>query len=415
MVEAYNWYEPHHRYDVQHIDPYFLQIFDNNGRLLKASDNIAFFTSGAYPSRLLAYQTPADRMIQRLRLFTVDDKRLYYRTKPFHSESGKLLGYIQVARYDPGISSTMNRTAFFILGGIALLLMGLLGIIWWGAQRVVAPLEQITREANELSSTGLNLRINVPQDSDIETALLATTLNELLTRLERSFVEMQRFTADAAHELQTPLTIIKGHINVTLRRERTPVEYKKTLRVLLEQTEGLIHLVSNLLQLARLDADENDLTSEAVDLVSVVSRVVEQLNPLATEKNIEIKVVAPGETWIGGHVSFIQEIVSNLVENAVKYTACGQIRVEIQQKQEQVILLVRDTGMGMTENDLLHASDRFYRAPTSNVQGIPGSGLGLALVEQIVAKLKGTFSIESSPGNGTTVKISFFRLTNGTS
>lgn len=406
-VERYSWNEPHHRFDAEHIDPYFLQVFDNQGRLLRASANIGFFAPGAYPDRLLAYQTDADRWMQGLRVFEVGNRRLYYRTRAITNRRGTLLGYVQVARYDPGISVIMRRTTWIILAGLIPVLMSLLGLVWWSARRVVGPLEQITREASALSPDHLEARIGVPAESDHETVLLANSLNNLLQRLEQSFDKMQRFTSDAAHELQTPLTILKGHVAVALRRERSAASYKETLYVLREQIEGLIHLVHCLLQLTRLDREDAFADPEAIDLARIVRQSAPFFEKQATDKGLAFNVDLPSEARVMGYDSFMQEVVVNLLENAVKYSDKGEIGVEIVTEDNNVMLYVRDTGVGMQEEVRQHATDRFYRAPTSNVANIPGSGLGLALVAEIVARQKGDLDISSTPGVGTEVRVRF--------
>ncbi len=406
-VERYSWNEPHHRFDAAHIDPYFLQIFDNQGHLLRASANIGLFGPDVYPDRLLAYQTEADRWMQGLRVFEVGDRRLYYRTRAITNNHGTLLGYVQVARYDPGISSIMRGTTWIILTGLIPILASLLGLVWWSARRVVGPLEQITREASELSPDHLDDRIGVPAKSDNETVLLANTLNNMLEQLEQSFDKMQRFTSDAAHELQTPLTILKGHVSVALRRERSVESYRETLYVLQEQIEGLIHLVHCLLQLTRLERDNHFAEPEAINLTQIVQKSAAFFEKLATDKGLVFRMNLAEDTWIIGYEGFVSEVVVNLVENAVKYTEAGEIIVEVRKIQDDVILDVRDTGVGMQEEVLLHATDRFYRAPTSNVANIPGSGLGLALVARIVARLKGELNITSTPGEGTEVNVKF--------
>ncbi|MFK7844440.1 MAG: sensor histidine kinase [Rhodothermales bacterium] len=406
-VDNYYWGEPHHRYDTEHIDPYFLQVFDENGRLIRASDNIRFFASHTYPSRLLPFQAASAPLIQRLRMFRVRERNLYYRTRPFSDPNNRLLGYIQVARYDPGIAATMRRTTYFILGSLGPVLLGLLAIVWWSARSVVTPLELITNEARTLSSSRLDKRITIPDVSDNETALLATALNDLLVRLEQSFEEMQRFTADAAHELQTPLTVLKGHINVALRRDRSTASYKETLRVLLTQTEDLIRLVHNLLQLARLERGDRLLIPQPVDLVSVVREAATHFKKHATEKGLGFEVDLPDNAWIKGQDSFTHEIVANLLENAIKYTDTGSIYASVQVNGETVKLNIKDTGAGMTKEVLKHATDRFYRAPTSSAKEIPGSGLGLALVKQILDREGAQLHIDSSVNEGTEVVITF--------
>ena len=405
--EAYYWDEPHHRYDTQHIDPYFLQIFDANGYLIRASDNIDFFPPRSYPSRLLPYHTSIDNPIQRLRMFEVASKRLYYRTSPIYNSTNQVLGYVQVARYDPGIRAIMTRMSIIVLVALVPILCGLLGLAWWSAKRVVAPLEAITKEAQSLSPHHLSHRINIPENSDRETELLAQTLNEQLGRLEQAFEEMKRFTADAAHELKTPLTVLKGHISVAMRRERTVEEYKTTLHILHDQTEGLIKLAQSLLLLARLDETEETIASEEFDLVPVVCKAISPFSDQAKTKSLHFSTSLPQSAYIQGQPDMLHEVITNLCDNAVKYTHEGSIQVEVCDHGDQVVLSVKDSGIGMAPDVLNHATDRFFRSVSSNANDIPGSGLGLALVKRITEQLGGELDIDSFPSKGTTVTIRF--------
>ena len=406
-AEAYTWNEPHHRFDARHIDPYFVQVFDAKARPLRTSDNIRLFSPDAYPARLLAYQTSEDRLIQRLRTVEVDGNLLYYRTEPVYNTAGNLLGYIQVARYKPDISALMQRTTLYLLLGFAPVLLGLLGLVWWSARRVVAPLEAITAEARAVSAHHLSQRITVPPYADQETIELATTLNNQLARLEESFEEMRRFTADAAHELQTPLTVLLGHVEIALRRDRSPQAYQETLQVLHHEIGNLIRLVRSLLQLARLDREDQTLPTEPVDLVAILRHDATHFRQVAEAKGLYFSLTLPDTAWIDAAPHLIHEVVTNLLDNAVKYTEAGNIHISVHQHKQTITLTVEDTGVGMPEDVRRHATERFYRAPTMDAQGIAGSGLGLSLVAQIVAKHHGRITLTSVPNQGTTVQVTF--------
>ena len=406
-INAYTWNEPHHRFQSRHIDPYFVQVFDAQARPLFASDNIRLLAPEAYPARLLAYQTTEDQLIQRLRTFDVGGNLLYYRTEPLYNAAGTLLGYIQVARYEPGIAALMQRTALFLLLGFTPVLLGLLALVWWSARRVVAPLEAITAEARTISPHHLNQRITIPPRADQETTELATTLNAQLTRLEASFEEMRRFTADAAHELQTPLTVLLGHVEIALRRERSPEAYQETLTVLHHEISDLIRLVRSLLQLARLDREDQPLPTEPVDLVTVLRHDATHFRQVAETKGLSFSLTLPDAAWIDAEPHLMHEVVINLLDNAVKYTEQGSIHVSVYEDERAVTLAVEDTGVGMPEEVRRHVTERFYRAPTMDARGIPGSGLGLSLIAQIVAKHHGRITLTSAPNQGTTVRVVF--------
>ena len=227
---GHSWAEPHHRLAIPRVDPVFVQIFASQNRLLRQSTNIDSL-SGAYPDRLLAAQTPYD-WIPSLRTITVDDRRLYYFVRPIRDAQGTRRGYIQVARDTPDHRAFVHTFGFSLLGLWLFLSAGFIGLVAWTATRVLRPLQQITTDARTISSDHLETRVTVPDAADRETALLAQALNGLLERIEQYVEALRSFTSHAAHELQTPLAVLQGHIEISLRKERDADSYRSTLRLL---------------------------------------------------------------------------------------------------------------------------------------------------------------------------------------
>lgn len=409
-LDAYSWNEPHHRYADRHIDPYFIQVFDVEGRMLRASANVNRLAS-VYPDRLL----PATRTrgsLSRLRTFQAGEDRLYYSSTPLRSAAGAVLGYLQVARFEPGIPQSIGRLAVIVSIGWITLMASLLALVWAVGGRIVEPLEDMTRDASTLSPQHLSQRVNIPAAADRETAELGAALNGALDGLERAFTEMKRFTADAAHELQTPLTVLLGHIEVALRRERDPAAYRDTLRLLEHEVQEMVHTVRGLLSLARLDA--TPLQSEPVNLSEIAVEEAQSARQRAVENGVSLTTDVQPDLHVVGHASLIREVVRNLVDNAVKYTEDGDIQVVARGSNGNVELIVRDTGSGIDPEHLPLVTRRFWRS--DSVQHIPGSGLGLALVDQFARHHGGRLDVSSTPGVGTTVQVTVphVEATNGT-
>ena len=406
-IQRYAWYEPHHHYIEQRIDPYFVQVFDAGGTLLHTSENIKTLAPGTYPERLLTTETARLASLEPLTTFRVGGALLYYDVQPLRRAGGPLLGYVQVARYEPGLAATLRRFTLLLLGSLGLLLAGLLLITRRIAQRVLQPLEAITQATEAISPQDLHRRITVPAEADRETDQLAATLNTLLDRLEQAFEEMQRFTDNAAHELQTPLTVLRGHVEVALRRPRSAASYQKTLHLLVGEIDHMTRMVHGLLVLARLDRDHYTLADTTVDLAVLVRSAAEAFQKTAAAKNLAFSVETAGSVWITGQPDLLREVITNVLDNAVKYTPSGSVRVHLETQGEQAVLSVVDTGIGIPAEALPHVTDRFYRAPAMQGYAIAGHGLGLSLVARIVALHDGRLQIRSTPGEGTTVEASF--------
>jgi signal transduction histidine kinase len=223
--------------------------------------------------------------------------------------------------------------------------------------------------------------------------------------LERSFKETRRFTANAAHELQTPLTILRGHIDVALRRPRTTEAYQDTLRLLGTEIDGQIQMVRALLMLARLDRTYHRNQRQLINLTDLVCTEADRYRTLAETKGLVFELDTKAALQVSGHGDLLREVVANLLDNAIKYTSDGEVTVRLEAVGDQVRLIVQDTGIGMDSEIQAQVTDRFYRATSVQQHGIPGSGLGLSIVSQIVALHEGQVQIDSTPGVGTTVQV----------
>ena len=406
-VGGHTWSEVHHRLAAERVDPVFVQVFDRYNRVLRASANIDSL-SALYPEQLLAPTTPYD-WLPTFRTIEVGGRTLYYLVRPLVAD-GATVGYIQVARTVPNYRPALTTFALG-LGGVVVLLFGaLLGLVSWAATRVLRPLRRITTFAESITPDDLGERIEVPPAADRETALLTRTVNDLLDRLEDSFEALRTFTANAAHELQTPLTVLQGHVEIALRRSRSAESYESTLRLLDRRLGTLVRTVRALLTLTRLDVapseDARDaLSTEPVALDAVVADEADPARPQAADKDLRLTVETEESAWVEGHPDLLREAVHNLLDNAIKYTESGEVRLTVTTDEDRVVLRCRDTGVGIEETDLPHVGGRFYRGTDAGGTDSGGSGLGLALVRRIVAAHDGDLLVESTPGEGSRFEI----------
>ena len=402
-IEAYYWDEPHHRLLERHVDPYFLQVFDAEGRLIRQSANIRLL-SDRYPEVLLHAPTTHEPFWQPLQTFRVGTHRLYYLVFPLHDATGRYLGAIQLARLEPGFVALYYQVAIGIVLSWALLSGLILILLVASGRRILRPLHELTRATAALSPERLHEPIRLTTPLDQETAQLLATLNELLRRLHQAFEELRRFTANAAHELKTPLALLHGRAELALRRPRSVDSYRTTLRQILDQTRQMTTLVQHLLLLSRLDRPDGAFPFAPVKLSELVAREQELFAARANARGVVLTTSLAPEVRLYGVETLLQELVRNVLDNAVKYTVQGQINVAVRQTDAHVVFEVHDTGMGIPREALPHVTERFYRAPQT-APGIEGHGLGLALVARIVALHQGKLEITSEPGQGTTVRI----------
>lgn len=293
---------------------------------------------------------------------------------------------------------------------------------FWLADRAMRPVKTIAAKARLIGETDLSQRFNLPQKDEI--GQLAETFDSMLARLESAFARQRQFTADASHELRTPLTIVNLETSRALSAPRPAKEYQRVLQIIQSENELMKQLVNDLLTLARMDAQQVSLHKEPLDLSDLALDVVERLVPLAARLEIKLETGELPEVLILGDRQSLTQMLTNLVENAIKYTAqngTDQMRhvlVETGTHPTQTLGWVRvsDTGPGIPSEHLAHLFDRFYRVDESrtrsedesNDESSPtGSGLGLAIVESIAKLHGGNIEVQSELGKGSMFEITF--------
>lgn len=276
---------------------------------------------------------------------------------------------------------------------------------YWMSRRALAPVEQIRLQAAAIEPSDLTSRIPVPQTDD-ELARLAQTLNAMLTRIENGFRSIEQFTADASHELRAPLALIITAAEVSLRRERTREELTEVLKKTHREARRMSELVDDLLALARNDFDKTRLGLHPFDTASLLRELCTTVAPTASAKLLRIDSRIPEEPVMClGNDSDLRRLFLILLDNAVKYTERGSIRVSLQRGSDGITVMVRDTGIGIDPEALPHIFDRFWRADKVRSRAEAGAGLGLSIASQIANRLGGTISVESEPGQGSTFTV----------
>jgi heavy metal sensor kinase len=278
---------------------------------------------------------------------------------------------------------------------------------YWLSGRALAPVNAIIETARGVGVQNLSSRLAVPRAND-ELRRLSETLNAMLARLEASVKRLTQFTADASHDLRTPVALIRSSAELALRRPRTEDEYRETLSRILAASEETTRLIENLLTLAHADAGAADLHFRDIDLVPHLEKVVEEAGILAAGKGIQVtSELAAGPVRVSADHSALARLLLIILENAVKYTPPGgSISMRLSNGAGHARIEIRDTGIGIAEKDLPHIFERFYRADQARSREPGGSGLGLAIAHWIVGLHGGKIEAQSTFGHG-----SIFRIT----
>ncbi|MGH7600471.1 MAG: sensor histidine kinase, partial [bacterium] len=240
-----------------------------------------------------------------------------------------------------------------------------------------------------------------------EFGTLIATLNRMIARVEEGVKRLQQFTQDAAHELRTPIAILRGDLELAYHDESAPEEMRASLQKMLDRVIVLGRIVDNLLLLAHSDSGNYSLKKSLFRLDAAVQEVFEDLQILADGRALTVYLQAYDELEFLGDELLIRRLLMNLCENAVKFTSQGKIELSLQKIKTATVFTISDTGEGIPAEDLPHIFDRFYRVDKSRSSASGGSGLGLAICQWIVAAHHGEISLSSSVGAGTTVRVSF--------
>ncbi len=288
--------------------------------------------------------------------------------------------------------------AWLVVAGVALVVFGLAGG-WWVAGHTLQPISHISEAAQQIAGGDLSRRIDV-HETESELGQLVTVLNRTFDRLEKSFAQQTRFTADASHELRTPIAVMLTQIQLACSRPRDAEYYRQTLETCGRAAERMRVLVNNLLELARVDSGEFALTRADCDLARVARESLEFIAPLARQKNAAIRDSLESVT-INGDAARLGQVVINLLSNALQHNADGvEVSLTVQRKDANAILRVADNGAGIPAEALPQLFDRFFRGDQSRSRASGSHGLGLAISKAIIEAHGGTIRVESQTDRG---------------
>ena len=401
----------------------FIQVLDKSGNIGSKSDNLK---NVQLPISLNALKNASKGVITFETNRSIGNTPLRIITFPV-IENNHPAKIVQIASSLEEVEDALN-TLFIILiitVPLALMVASLGGQFL--AHQALKPVDNITQTARMITSQNLNQRITPPKVKD-EISRLIDTFNEMISRLDQSFRQIKQFSSDASHELKTPLTILKGEAEVTLRKERTIQEYQQVLKSNLEEINRMSQIIEDLLLLSKAETGELRLNKENIDLTEILNEVVTQMDILAKSKRLHLFTSNHHQDiHILGDALRIRELFINLIENGIKYTEeGGSIHITLEkeyeplprnqsnwvgkEKGEFVKIIFSDTGIGIAHEDQERIFNRFFRVDKARSREQGGSGLGLSICKWIVEAHHGEIKVESEFGKGSSfiVKFPFF-------
>lgn len=301
---------------------------------------------------------------------------------------------------------TLELFRSYLLLFAPLLLLVAAGFGHWMSRRALSPVDALVRTAREVGGANLNSRLQKLNTGD-ELQRLSDTLNEMLDRIETAFLRVTQFTADASHELRTPVSLIRTEAELALRRSRTESEYKESLRQILLEAERTTALIEQLLSLARADSGQESVHLQAVDLSAVLHAVADGWKQIAAIRDLRFSAnVNDRDAFVKGDESLLHRLADILLDNAFKYTPSpGSVCLSLQHQDKVAVITVQDSGMGIPEDEQNKIFERFYRVDKSRSRAQGGNGLGLAIAQWIVAQHHGSITVQSHPGEGATFRV----------
>jgi heavy metal sensor kinase len=398
----------------------FIQVLDESGNIGRKSENLK---NVQLPIGLNALKSASKGLITFETNRSIANTPLRIITFPV-VENSHVTKIVQIASSLEEVEDALN-TLFIILiitVPLALMVASLGGQFL--AHKALKPVDDITQTARMITSQNLNQRIIPPKVKD-EISRLIETFNGMISRLDQSFRQIKQFSSDASHELKTPLTILKGEVEVMLRKERTQQEYQQTLKSNLEEINRMSQIVEDLLLLSKADTGQIELNKGDVNLTEILSEVVAQMDMLARSKGLDLSTSNNHQDiHFFGDALRIRELLINLIENGIKYTEEGGfVHISLQEefppavkyqsdrlekeRERFVKIIVSDTGIGISKEDQEKIFNRFFRVDKARSREQGGSGLGLSICKWIVEAHQGEIEVESELGKGSSFIVKF--------
>jgi len=374
------------------------QIRDAQGRVLAQTANLNGDATLVPDAALVAAALAGAARFGSAQRADVEQRAVYY---PLHDGEQHPLVAIVAVSTGPlahALDSVLGALAAALVGGGLLAAWASRGL----ARRLTRPLEAMAAAAHAIGEQSLHARLPAVS-ADRELCDLTDILNDMLARLEGAFVAQRRFVTDASHELRSPLSNVRGTLEVALRRPRTPEDYRATIATCLVEVERLARLVNGLLTLSRADAGLPTIVRGPCDLVEVARQAAAAHEARAHAAGVTISVEAPAALLLEADADRLREVVDTLLDNALRYAPRGStVWLRVGTERGRPTLSVTDAGPGLSTAEQAHVFDRFYRADEARARRSGGLGLGLSIARAVAEQHDAELSVRSAPGAGAT-------------
>ncbi len=385
-------------YEVEHFHlneaSVFFRVLDENLNVVAVSENLKKWN--------FQIPKPSKEKLGRADEITINGERLRIFYHPIYSE-GKFRGVVETSKFEGTVQTAMGllRTSLILAVVLAFIIASYGGNLI--VSKLISPLEQVIEKADKITAENLTERIELKDGKyPDEIIKLVNAINRLLERLEKSFRQISQFTSDVAHELLTPLSVIKDEVEITLMKKRRLSEYINTLNLIQKQTDRTISIIKSMLYLAKADAGIVRANTQKVYLNDLIRELILTFNLKAKQKNVKLKFYCNSDVVINTDEKLLFEALRNIIDNAIEYTGSGgKVEVTCERIDDKVKITVSDTGIGISEDELPYIFDRFYRGKNAFEINPSGTGLGLSLTKAIIEILSGQIKVSSQLGKGT--------------
>nr|WP_198999750.1 HAMP domain-containing sensor histidine kinase [Flavobacterium sp. ASV13] len=394
LIDEEEWNEREH--NTVDVNPVFVEFLDVNKKIIEKAPNLKTeslrFNDSVEDFELFDTKM-GDHAIRQIQV-PLDLK-------------GKKIGYVIVAMSLADSKMVLNN----LFDIMSLSFLGILLLLFFVARffagRSIKPINAIINTSKIITKDNLKTRIPLPRTRD-ELYTLSKTINNLLNRIEDAIEREKQFTSDASHELRTPLTVIKGTLEVLIRKPRDNKEYEDKIHYCINEVDHLNTLVDQLLLMARFENQKKNINSESVYLNSLILDVLRLNSEKINNQKIKVQFNTQADYYIKSDNFLVITIIRNIVSNAIKYTnEGGQVIISLSKQNEKTICKISDNGIGIAKQDLEAIVIPFFRSNSTEHPEIKGTGLGLSIVKRITELLNIEFKIDSEIGVGTTVTLTF--------